>query len=389
MRRGPEKEMKPRTWTDATWNPIVESMEMVLKCHPVISDPKPDCKDCRPPKIGCPMHTIRLSTWEREKVIRFLPERLLEPFVGKLQMRASGRMVCLSNRVDLWDTGVTDSQRILIHGAMLLSPWNNYQDLTQNPKVAVEWLNRHTPAKCAEAFVQWYHSNSDQVVPDHSGFLESLNRVIQSSNPSWDNHEHIGHIHRYASVSDRFTAAGVIPHLLRIPAAVRGINVDPLLGSIDLSPYLVETSYGVFPGGDPRQFKPDPDASTTDEQETHRRDCLAWEQGEGKNRGPQCAMMGDGSVWNGTGYGLGAWHNRQINHVIISGETGRKARPCAVRWVQALVDQCSQNGCPVFVKRLGSNPATVSGKMKLKSVNGSDPGEWPESLRVQQNARIE
>jgi len=34
--------------------------------------------------------------------------------------------------------------------------------------------------------------------------------------------------------------------------------------------------YGAFPGGDPRNFTPDPECSTDEEREAHRRACIIW-----------------------------------------------------------------------------------------------------------------
>ena len=38
--------------------------------------------------------------------------------------------------------------------------------------------------------------------------------------------------------------------------------------------------YGAFPGGDPRLFRPDPEASTEAERTAHKTACEAWERGE-------------------------------------------------------------------------------------------------------------
>lgn len=70
---------------------------------------------------------------------------------------------------------------------------------------------------------------------------------------------------------------------------------------------LVDESYGPFPGGDPRQFKPDPEACTPEEIEAHRLACIEWDKGEGEDRGPSCATFGDASAWTRTGYGCGTY----------------------------------------------------------------------------------
>lgn len=70
---------------------------------------------------------------------------------------------------------------------------------------------------------------------------------------------------------------------------------------------LVDESYGPFPGGDPRHFKPDPEACTPEEIEAHRLACIEWDKGEGEDRGPSCATFGDASAWTRTGYGFGTY----------------------------------------------------------------------------------
>jgi hypothetical protein len=40
------------------------------------------------------------------------------------------------------------------------------------------------------------------------------------------------------------------------------------------------TSCGFFPGGDPHNFYPDPEASTEAERARHKADCEAWDRGE-------------------------------------------------------------------------------------------------------------
>ena len=43
---------------------------------------------------------------------------------------------------------------------------------------------------------------------------------------------------------------------------------------------MKEPVYGVFPGGDPRDFSPDPEASTEKELALHKEHCAAWDRGE-------------------------------------------------------------------------------------------------------------
>lgn len=99
--------------------------------------------------------------------------------------------------------------------------------------------------------------------------------------------------------------------------------------------------------------------------------------------------------------------NPSIHGVIVGGETGPDARPCNVEWIRDIVRQCKASGVPVFVTQLGSIcidnavgvysglqngwPAATSTvactegvKIRLLDPNGADPSEWPADLRVRE-----
>ncbi len=84
---------------------------------------------------------------------------------------------------------------------------------------------------------------------------------------------------------------------------------DALVSALEgLFPMLNEfegQSYGIFLGGDPRDFSPDTECCTPDEIARWEQACAEWEAGEGTDRGPGCATFGDGSAWTGSGFGVG------------------------------------------------------------------------------------
>lgn len=73
-----------------------------------------------------------------------------------------------------------------------------------------------------------------------------------------------------------------------------------------------------------------------------------------------------------------------VNLVIVGGESGRNARPFDLRWARSIVEQCRAAGVPCFVKQLGERPVDANGPLKLSDKKGGDPAEWPEDLRVRQ-----
>lgn len=91
-----------------------------------------------------------------------------------------------------------------------------------------------------------------------------------------------------------------IPILLQIPAAVRFISVEPMLGDINIAGYL------------------------------------GW---NGLRR------MGDGLLYR--------WVAPKIDWIICGGETGPDARPMHPDWVRSLRDQCQSAGVPFYFKSWG------------------------------------
>lgn len=164
------------------------------------------------------------------------------------------------------------------------------------------------------------------------------------------------------SVEDQPNADLRIADLLMTPAACRMLSMEPLLGDVDLTSVL-------WPG-----------------KGGHRVDVL--------RRG----------YWNAEGYRafgpsaeLGAPRGGFTNHsdmngidwVVVGGESGPGARPCNVKWIRSIVQQCRDAGVSCFVKQLGSNPvkaAEICGTvpMRLKDRKGGDPTEWPQDLRVRE-----
>lgn len=142
------------------------------------------------------------------------------------------------------------------------------------------------------------------------------------------------------SCEDQQRADERIPELLRTPAAVRFLSVEPMLGPVDIAsmPW--------------RSFDP-----------LHITQTIDW--------------------------------------VIIGGESGPGSRPCDLAWIRALVKQCGYAGVACFVKQLGAKPFDApryrqelpwpmetewrnATEPNLRDKKGGDISEFPEDLRVRQ-----
>lgn len=109
------------------------------------------------------------------------------------------------------------------------------------------------------------------------------------------------------SVENQEQADKRIPELLKIPAAVRFLSVEPLLGPVEL-PYS--------------------ESWFNDE---------AW-----ANNGPPQITLGDSTE-----------PDNPIDWVIVGGESGHNARPMHPDWVRAIRDQCQSAAVPFFFKQWG------------------------------------
>ena len=73
---------------------------------------------------------------------------------------------------------------------------------------------------------------------------------------------------------------------------------------------------------------------------------------------------------------------RDIHWLIIGGESGNETgkyryRPCEMEWIQELVEGAKQYAVPVFVKQLGTYLAK---KLGLSERHGGNTGQWPMEM---------
>ena len=118
-----------------------------------------------------------------------------------------------------------------------------------------------------------------------------------------------------------------IPELLAIDAPVRGLSMEPLLGSVDVKLNRWVCSQ-----------------------------CGDWTEGPILDDDNHCKCD----------YYVEERLKNQLDWVIIGGESGPHRRPCKLEWVRDLIEQCDAAGVAVFVKQL-----SIKGRVS------KDPAEWP------------
>lgn len=145
-----------------------------------------------------------------------------------------------------------------------------------------------------------------------------------------------------------------IPELLKIPAKVRFLSVEPMLGPVDLNKWI-----------GPREFHFNGDEAALSDN-------------------PKFASAMAEMVRKASGMVCG------IHWVIVGGESGPKARPFNIDWARSIVSQCKAAGVACFVKQMGAKPQYFRWEDKsncdfpLKDSKGGDMSEWPNDLRIRE-----
>jgi protein gp37 len=174
---------------------------------------------------------------------------------------------------------------------------------------------------------------------------ENVTRMIPWTG-AWPRHVWLG-----TSVERQREADWRIPLLLAVPGVhVRFVSCEPLLGPLDLTPWLP-----------PIQV------------------VCTWRSGP--------LTGGDRRALAEFGYLLRrAGGQPTVDWVIAGGESGPGARPMDLGWLRSLRDRCAAAGVAWFCKQLGScwSAATGPGPAHAADPKGGDWARWPADLRVRQ-----
>lgn len=310
-------------WTDKTWNPV-------RGCSLVSAG----CQNCYAMKMahrfsgkGQPYEGLTEMSKHGPRwngTARFVPEMLDVP------LRAKKPATWFVNSMsDLFHSDISFEQIAAVFGVMASCQSQTFQVLTKRPERAAEffaWANDQAPAgkplqTCLMAVLDYereHHRMSDEG-PLHT------KRCADPDGP-WP----LPNLWLGVSIEDQEAADKRIPILLTLPAAVRFVSAEPLLGSVDLltAAFNGADSFGSMAG---------------------------------------------------------------IDWVIVGGESGHGARVCNVSDIRSVVEQCKRASVPCFVKQLGSNTHDeMAGGDALPHPSdrkGGDIAEFPADLRVREFPR--
>jgi protein gp37 len=318
-------------------------------------NPTVGCTKVSPGCKHCYAETMhaRLTAMGQKKYAK--PFRVVHPWADDLDAPLhwrKPRRVFVNSMSDLFHEDVPDEYIAAVFGVMAAAPQHTFQVLTKRAERMARWVRWLEGTAQAEASADAGHQWW-RVWECLRAAKEILGDELRGAGTqSWP----LPNVWIGVSVENQQYADGRIPHLLSVPAAVRFLSCEPLLAPVDLT----------------------------------------------KLRDDEV-----GARWNALEMGIG-W-------VIVGGESGNGARPCALEWIGRIAEQCRGAGVPAFVKQLGACVvseertapvetmaalcgATVkdydgyrspSGEVwawraGLRDKKGGDPSEWPDDLRVRQ-----
>lgn len=244
-------------WAEETWNPITG-------CTPI----SPGCANCYAQRMAKRLAGRCGYPADEPFKVMVHPERLSEPLRWK-----KPRRVFVCSMGDLFHPDVPFEFIDKVFSIMFCVPKHSFLVLTKRPDRMREYITTRP---------------RDSMKPERALIQDEIG--FQNYSVPWP----LPNVWLGVTCENQEQADKRIPVLLQIPAAVRFVSVEPMLGAVEMLPYLLTTG----------TFEP-------------------WEE------------------------------QRGLDWVICGGETGPGARPIHPGWIRSLRDQCQAAGVSFFFKQHG------------------------------------
>ena len=306
-------------WTDETWNPVVGCTKCSLGCDNCYAErmanrlagmgkepyhltvtkmPKRADKLVPLDSDNCKW----VSEWTGDVICR--DDQLAKPLHGR-----KPRMIFVCSMGDLFLAPFEFIDKVV--EVAEVTPWHTYQLLTKRPKQMLEYF-------------KWRWNNADQHTLDCTKAKQWKKEHNVENNSLFVPNLWLG-----VTVCNQKEADEKIPILLQIPAAVRFISIEPMLGAVDIRKYISLRQKCV----DGLRKKGCGFTGSSDE--------FNHPEKEGAYRCPKCKSNHDYLI------------TPSINQAIVGGESGPGARPLHPNWARSVRDQCKAAGVPFFFKQWG------------------------------------
>lgn len=306
-------------WTDATWNPVTGCDE--------VSD---GCDNCYAKTLAERFRGKAGHYYESGFDLTLRPARLDQPLRW-----TRPRRIFVNSMSDLFHKDIPDEFVARVFAVMAASGRHTFQLLTK----------RHARMRAL--------LSGDDFRQEVSRRAWELKVPGTPARTPWP----LPNLWLGVSVEDQRWADIRIPALLDTPATVRWVSAEPLLGPLNLTPYLV--SMWTCPA-------------------------CKYEQGAWVGN-THCIRCGQRAY--------PPPYRQQVDWVVAGGESGRGARPMHPDWVRSLRDQCQHAGTPYLFKQWGEWAPVDEDRPGVRSVHADGQGygpsrSWSESSGWQMMLRV-
>ncbi|MFJ8006149.1 DUF5131 family protein [Streptomyces fagopyri] len=381
-------------WADETWSPVIGCDRVSPGCTNCYAIGQAHMRAANPhPAVAAAFAgtTHKPGTgldWTGS--VNLIEERLTQPLRWK-----KPRRVFVNSLSDLFHDQVPDEFIAKVFAIMSLTPQHTYIILTKRHARMRSLLTGlctcgagHPPAVDFRSEMAWRVSkaNADRI----PGLPDNAEHVVYHETP-WP----LPNVWVGVSVEDQKRAELRIPELIKTPAAVRFVSCEPLLGPVDLTPWMppiapmpveqapatwaewtwpdwvparvreeIESFWGDGQGRSPRHWiraiheqggTPAFGATVRMNDDPHRnrqvtgRFVYCW-----GNIGRLALDNDPNREYAYTSFGARTRERtRGIDWVIAGGESGHRARAMHPDWARALRDQTTAADVPLFFKQWG------------------------------------
>jgi protein gp37 len=301
-------------WTDASWNPVTGCTKVSAGCDHCYA--KTFAERFR----GVPGHP-----YEQGFDLRLWPNRLAVP----LRWRKP-RRVFTNSMSDLFHADVPTQFIASVFAVMAASPRHTFQVLTKRPQ-------RMRRLTTDPAFLDAIEAAAEQIAADLNWCHLNLPEPLPWPLPNvW-----LG-----VSVESQ-EVAWRIDWLATTPAAVRFLSCEPLLGPIDLTPWIGCRHDAASGTGNSDEWECDECGAVyryVDDPDGRIELCRGYPA--------PCRRVRRATLPPG----------RHVDWVITGGESGPQHRPFDPEWARGIRDQCAAAGVPYFHKQNGGHTPRAGGR---------------------------
>jgi protein gp37 len=243
------------------------------------------------------------------------------------------RRIFLGSMTDLFHEAVPDEFLDQIFACVALAPRHTFLVLTKRPKRMRRYFTRFTWQHHTQVLGRAAMSMFGEDAANAAG--NALDGVLaEGRNVGWP----MRNLWLGVTAEDQQRADERIPILLKTPASIHFVSVEPMLGPLNITKYL-GCSWACPECGAIEQHE-----------ECHREDDYSY------NRCLSCGYTNDNyEPWGSVD---------ELEWIIAGGETGPGARPMHLEWVRSLREQCQRARVPFFLKQMGEYAPCPAGKCK-------------------------